>query len=294
MKKISTALLLFTIIIISQSTSVNPPSSVAGQVARGEVGGLHCLSCHHDGIIAPPAPTGGLSLVSSGGNHYNHNDIYNLTFSIDSANVLHGFQMVALDSNKNTVGHFMSNDSNIAINQVFMFNQGDTIEHIEHRNLPATNSNVFLFDWQAPSNYSGPITFYALGVAADGDGLSDGILSGGQDRAYYQHFTIQYATNTSAKVLESQLIKRAKVFPNYIMSNSNNSIQFEIESKEAIALNLALIDVSGRFVQHFASQVIAEGENRLTLSLKALEPGIYFVINRGNGSVKIKEEIIVY
>ncbi len=80
---------------------------------------------------------------------------------------LHGFEITAMDTTNTKVGTFTSAD--------------DTTQTESYRNQYAAHTTIgtaessWTVQWSAPSeNVSGPITFYAAGNEANGDGTSEG------------------------------------------------------------------------------------------------------------------------
>jgi len=80
---------------------------------------------------------------------------------------LHGFEITAMDTTNTKVGTFTSTD--------------DTTQTESYRNQYAAHTTIgtaessWTVQWSAPSeNVSGPITFYAAGNEANGDGTSEG------------------------------------------------------------------------------------------------------------------------
>jgi hypothetical protein len=80
-----------------------------------------------------------------------------------------GFQITALDAAKRAVGQFSISDSSKT--QIIM---GDARSYVEHNlqgsQSTASDSMQWTFDWIAPETDAGPVTFYAAGNAANGDG----------------------------------------------------------------------------------------------------------------------------
>ncbi len=80
----------------------------------------------------------------------------------------YGFQMVSLDGDDNAYNAWGSDLPSGT--QVIMLNNGR--EYFEHSSRLAENS--FEIQWTAPSTLQGDITFYAAGIAANGNGNTGG------------------------------------------------------------------------------------------------------------------------
>lgn len=76
----------------------------------------------------------------------------------------------------------------------------------------------FTFDWTAPSSSTGPITFYAAGVAINANGLND---SG--DQVYYSSLTVNPSTAPAAQIL---LSRSSFTFPSfYALPSTTGNMQ---------------------------------------------------------------------
>ena len=93
-----------------------------------------------------------------------------------------GFQLTALDNALAGVGELVPDD---VLTQ--LRTSGDR-DYVEHTSLGTANgqldANTFSFDWQAPESDAGPVTFYAVGNAADGSLTNQG------DQIYSDSITI--------------------------------------------------------------------------------------------------------
>ncbi len=267
------SLAFITILFLSNATT--PPHSI-GFTARNELGPFHCLTCHSTfGLISPPqAPTGGLTLLSSGGSTYANSQIYNLSLTIDTANIRHGFQMVALDSNKNEIGNFVATMPHTQVERIYMFTQGDSMQHISHKDLPATNANTFTFNWQSPDTYTGPVTFYAFGVASNGNNTGDPqtATNPNGDRAYYGIWTYQYSPVSKIESLQNN--NAIRIFPNTIPAYSQQTVQIELQQENTGTLQVDIIDINGRLM---LSQTSFPFSGLVAIETPALPRGVYWV-----------------
>ncbi|BBO18955.1 conserved hypothetical protein [Candidatus Brocadia pituitae] len=93
---------------------------------------------------------------------------------LDSGRERHGFEMTALDANGNRVGTFkkIGNTTQvISPNDYRGLEQADKGKYIEHA-FKGIKKKSWKVKWKAPSGAADPITFYAAGCEADGDGNS--------------------------------------------------------------------------------------------------------------------------
>jgi len=119
----------------------------------------------------------------------------------NSSTGLHGFEITAMDATNTKVGTFTSTD--------------DTTQTESYQNQYAAHTTIgtaessWTIQWSAPSeNVSGPITFYAAGNEANGDGTSKG------DYIYTSKATISLAEECEISTLKVRpkklVVKRGK------------------------------------------------------------------------------------
>jgi len=78
-----------------------------------------------------------------------------------------GFEMMAEDANGNAVGEFISNSDANAMNN------GERATH-KFSSTSGTGKKLWDVLWKAPTAGTGPITFYAASLAANGNGNTNG------------------------------------------------------------------------------------------------------------------------
>ena len=84
----------------------------------------------------------------------------------------HGFEMTALDANGNRVGTFKKIGNTTQVippNDYRGLEQADKGKYIE-QTFKGVKKKSWKFKWKAPSDVTDPITFYAAGCEANGDG----------------------------------------------------------------------------------------------------------------------------
>ena len=94
----------------------------------------------------------------------------------ESSGTLHGFEMTALDANNNRVGKFKKTGKTTQVirpNDFRGLSAADKGKYIEHT-VAGNKINMWKIKWKAPSNATDPITFYAAGNDANGNGSPDG------------------------------------------------------------------------------------------------------------------------
>jgi len=135
-----------------------PPAGYTGSPADGR----SCTACHASSGNFSPSVTLSHDIPETG---YVPNTTYNITLEVSSEASKHGFQLTAEDADQLKQGTFQSLD-----NYVQILNDGTYVEHTSS----GTTQTSWTFQWTAPAEGAGQITFYAAVNAANGDNTSSG------------------------------------------------------------------------------------------------------------------------
>ena len=183
---------------VARASASGPSPSFTDAPAEG-----NCTACH----IGSPINSGeGVLEISGLPSTFLPDQEIPITVSLSQESaVVYGFQLTAIDSSGQTVGSFtLPNNSPPRSQLVNNVVDGDQRVYVEHTvdGLVGTSfgSNSWSFVWTAPAEASGPVTFYAAGNAANGDGSPAG------DLIYSTAATIQPAAPTitiSGRVLSA-------------------------------------------------------------------------------------------
>ena len=149
--------------------------SSGGKVAKtGAPGEGTCVQCHAGTALNGG---GGYVFVESSNMIFGQHalgETYDMTVTVgQTGNSLFGFSVVALDSNGNSVGTFTAGTDNYTENFTV---QGSSRQYVTHNTNGGSSQDehTFNFTWTAPSEDFGTITFYATGLAANGNGQNTG------------------------------------------------------------------------------------------------------------------------
>lgn len=133
-----------------------------------------CVQCHQG---TPLNAGGGYVFIESSNMIFGQHALgqtYDMTVTVGKTGFgLFGFSVVALDANGNSVGSFTAGSDNHT--ESFTI-QGNPRQYVTH-NLnggASLEEHTFNFQWTAPSEDFGTITFYATGLAANGNGMNAG------------------------------------------------------------------------------------------------------------------------
>lgn len=163
----------------------------------GAPGESSCGGCHSGNVN-----TGSGSILSNFPSEYVPDSVYDITFTLNDGNFPSGefgFTATSLTSAGNQqAGTFtVTNTNNTATASGNI--GGQSRQYVGHRNSSGTNA--WNFQWTAPSTNQGDITFYLVGVAANGNGSTSG------------DFT--YTATTSSSIISTfpqPLIEKDKLF----------------------------------------------------------------------------------
>lgn len=171
-----------TVLTLMMMASAALATSSGGPIKRTGAavdGGLTCLQCHNQ--FAPPVNQGGGRVLVSV-NAYTPGSTYSLNVQVmDPSAIRWGFQLTARVASDETrqAGTFTASDTTgVFCDPVGAAPCNGALEFATHRET-STGGGVramrtFVVQWTAPSHDVGPVTFYAAGLAADGDGLASG------------------------------------------------------------------------------------------------------------------------
>ncbi len=173
-------LTLVFFIIFNSNNEANTFSSTPPAGRTGAPGHTTCADCHSSSTVG----VGAVSILFNGGdNAYTPGSVYDMSVTLNDPDQQRwGFSMVARDGNNNHIGTWQLVDIN---NTRIYYNN----THIGHKNAPIApgGSYTFHFQWIAPAQAAGNITFYVGANAANGDYDTDG------DHIYTSSLTISEA-----------------------------------------------------------------------------------------------------
>ena len=141
-------------------------------------GDANCTSCHTSSIIT--SNNSNLNNIRLKGNFTGSGYIPDSTYSMEltfkqTGKVKYGFQITALDKSGNPAGSFIN--MNTRTSRVTRLYNSKIREYIQHTSTGTstvgTDSTRWVFNWKAPANNIGNITFYMVVMAANNNGTDD-------------------------------------------------------------------------------------------------------------------------
>jgi hypothetical protein len=165
--------------------SSDPPDGLTGAPGEGD-----CTQCHSNF----PLNSGPGSVVIDAPVDYVPGMTYEISVSVMQMGQMRwGFELTVLDDLDEKAGDLFSIDANTQVSPTPVVDR----EYIKHTSAGTMagqlDANIFEFDWTAPSGGVGPVTFYAVGNAANNAAGSSG----------------DYIYTTSAQVPEPTALARA-------------------------------------------------------------------------------------
>ena len=126
--------------------------------------------------------------------------------------------------------------------------------------------NEWTVRWVAPANEVRPVTIYAAGNAANGNGKSDG------DHIYTTNWTLASGTKTAVEEEPTpKAFTLARAYPNPF--HTSTTIGYEL--RQAAPVTLSVYDALGRRVRLLELGMQAAGSHQVRLDADGLAAGLY-------------------
>ncbi len=206
-------------------------------------------SCHN---VMPNQGNATIAIeFSDADDRYRVGETYTMSASITNAATpaRNGFQIVALDENNKNVGEWLLTEPNrTKIESGFSFRDRRYITHTSAGNQQTSWS----FNWKAPTDAVGQITFYLALLDANNNGSSSG------DRLY----------TTSKNILFDQVSSTENIEHQSDMLVNNLADEY---------LQLNYTGTAEYFLFNVNGQLMQQGVAQQTISTQTLENGIYFL-----------------
>ena len=239
-------LLLLPVVFIFLGYSAGSPGGRTGSPGDN---GNNCTACH----TGDPQNASDWIMTDIPASGYIGGETYMITATGTHSGVgLFGFELTAEDQEGNKVGDFMiTNTTETQLN-----NNDASVTHTAQGNTPAGDSKTWEFEWMAPDDVPGDITFYAAFNAANGNGNTGG------DVVYLTDMTVSPDVTSIAGV-EAEFA----FYPN----PTSGLVNFETPQFEDHA-EVKVFNQAGQLIE---KRNINSNTGQINLSDRA--PGIYFV-----------------
>lgn len=264
MKKIYNLLIVLVLpvlFLVFTSEVMYPGGSPGGRTGSPGDGGASCTGCHtgtpmtQENWITSP-------LVATG---YTPGDEYMVIVAgIDPDIIKWGFEATAEDQSGNKVGTLTA----IMTGFTQLCNSNNAVTHTALGTIPISDTGaVWVFQWTAPMESVGDVTFYAAVNAANGNGATSG------DQIHLSQFT----ASPSVGISDNKTSQALRFYPNpatdYIHVESFNN-NFENSYMD-------IINLHGQIVKR-----VEISNAKQTIDVSGFDSGIYF-IRAGNKTKRI-------
>ena len=236
--------------------------------------GFTCQKTCHSGPLPPTL--NGLITSNIPPSGYIPGNTYVITASIiRSGHTTFGFEISPQDSAGTFLGTLVNNSTETQL-------VGSTNNYVTHT-LSGTNgadNKSWSFDWLAPSQGAGNLTFYGAFLAANGNGMDSG------DSLFLSTFSVNENTNGIA---ENPLdIFDVSIFPNPVSATLN--ISYSILEKKNVEIKL--FDIFGNYCEEIGKEIQAPGKHQIQYKFGSnLAYGVYMIKFDDGSNVSIKKLI---
>jgi hypothetical protein len=279
--------IMAAIIVLSAGIQKSPgsPGCHAGEPPNF----TNCTSCHSDFAVN----TGNANIlfdVGGADTGYIPGQTYNITVSIKKTGMMAaGFQFIALQDN-----NISTSPGSITLTQPSRTQKVDASNpHVHGCGLlqkvwvghtfqgitsDTSGESLWEFDWKAPDNYVGNITFYLAALEANYDGENTGDYT--------------YTRSISSPDITTNVIQPDKPFANLmIFPNPANSKILFVKTGVHDILKIELLNIQGKLIKRF-DYTLQDNTTDLQLDLNGISHGVYFVAIQGKEATAVRKIVI--
>ncbi|MFT7343723.1 MAG: hypothetical protein ACI9XP_000297 [Lentimonas sp.] len=225
----------------------------------GAPGEANCTQCHGGTVIA--STTENQLVLSQNGNpvtEYLPGEVYDVTLDFTATFSNRGFQSTALNSSNQKAGEFAS------ANGVGISNGGGK-QYANHTTGSTGTTTPWTWQWTAPAQGAGEVTFYVATNAANANGQSSG------DQIYISN----HKFNSTAGIAE---VNKSVSDFNASFSAQSQKVIITFSSAISGTNHLNVLDLNGRSVINQDLGTAKIGDNKHSILLPDhLKNGMYFV-----------------
>jgi len=286
MKKLITlSVVLFSVVAIvylyAKSSGAHPGSTGApGENSCADA----ATGCHEDAIVIKGDNVNEILFNNLPTIKFTNNDFYTITVKVkEPTGVRYGFEVVALDDNKKSIGKLLKPVIDNKRVQLLSNAGRSYVTHTSSSISPATKGqNEWEFGWQAPLDYKGNVTFYYATNVSNGDQTFKG------DKIYLSSKTISnISSETSVKDIQQNL--SLNVYPN--PSSSLVTIGLPLELLEG-TLMYTLTDLQGNNIKLTTTTLLTLGGVSTIMLPPQLTNGT-FMLTVSNGKFTANQYIVI-
>lgn len=286
MKKSLTIILLsvgFVILLITYGMSYGILSDNGKAGKTNSPGEGNCTSCHNSFTVNTG---GGSTIITSTdltGWSYTPGVTYTINVTVARSTMsLYGVDFEALlPSGANAGTLAITNPTQTQLKTVTV--SGNSRNNVVHQlnGGASSNSHTFSFHWTAPAAGTGNVTFYAAGLACDGNGSASGD---------YTYTTSQIVTENITEIKDNENNKfLINIYPN--PASEDCIVKYELSENSTVIIDL--ISSDGKFKKNIINTNKASGQyDQKIVFDSSIAKGAYFVRININGITHIKPILI--
>ena len=261
---------LFGLLLIL-SAAVLKDDGIAGRT--GSPGETNCNNCHKAEVNSGG---GSITITSNIPNDgYIIDSVYHIIVTIKQSGIsLFGVGVEALNSSNANAGTLIVTNS-AETKLLTAGGRANIVQQLNGGLVITAGLKIFTFDWKAPGTDIGKVTFYAAGLAANGNNFSDV-----GDKTYTTSLAVS-ATNVASTFKNTEtFIANLTLFPNPLQ----NKVNLKYELKNAGLVTIELYDVNGNLLNILSSEIKIVGLYTEDYNLNGnYGSGIYFIkVKSGN------------
>jgi hypothetical protein len=275
---LATLALLTFLLTTAFITKINN-NGVAGYA--GSPGESNCGACHGGGSSITSGVTVSAT-PSFSNNEYIPGTVYNVSVSVQAT----GFTRFGLGCEILNTSSANAGTMQAAGAGVKFLNAGNGQRNAVHSAVKTVSSGagVFSFQWVAPAQGEGDVTFYYCGNAVNGNNNTSGDLP----IAGNMMLTEGVVTITTSIGNSEMPVSKISVFPN----PATDYLTVSYFASKNTNLSAELFDINGKKIKSLMNENQTPGIHEKTISLQGIEPGIYFVKLNSDGK-KVSQKMIV-
>lgn len=291
MKRLATLSILVVLVIIFTSAvekvqkSAGPPSCSAGEPPNN----TNCTNCHNDGVVNTGSATVNFDLGGADVD-YVPGKTYTITVSVSKAGMRRaGFQCIALQDNNNKISPGTVTLTDVKRTQLLNKNishSGGCLDEervwIEHTYAGNSSNDSGIsrwsYQWKAPSEGVGPITFYLAALEANND------LSETGDEVYTIKKTIE------GLPIGIKEVAQANSFVIYPVPAKN---ELNIISGKQILNEVALYTLTGKPLKIWTQEELLVQQSVTKIATTDIPAGIYMLSIKTNAGAVMKKVLIL-
>lgn len=270
MKKIIYVLLSGVGLLFLLTSNIEFTGGSPGGKTGSPADGANCTQCHAG--TASPVESWITSDIPATG--YMPGETYTITATGTHGGVnKFGFEVTAEDNSDAKVGTFIITNS--VENK--LTNDDNAVTHLPEGTTPMDDSKSWTFDWTAPAESTGDVTFYGAFNAANGNGANSG------DVIYTTNYNVMEHAVGVNEIGQQEF--EVSLYPNPF----TDYIRVSMKDEKIQISSIQLFNQAGSMVKQITA---SSNSNELLIDASELNAGIYFMVLEASDKTSVSKSII--